>query len=202
MKREFTPAGAIILAAGASTRMGDLKQLLPYNGTTLLGNAIHQAREASFERIIVVIGADADRVREYLEQWTVEIVENGNWQAGMGSSIRAGLEYFKAAGSSSAAVAILLADQPYIRAGHLLALRKLLDDSGLPAAAAEYHGQPGVPALFRREALPLLAGLPPDAGARRVLRDSGLRIARYPLEEAATDIDTPADFAALESMRP
>jgi molybdenum cofactor cytidylyltransferase len=202
MKYDLTPTGVIILAAGASSRMGDLKQLLPYNGTTLLGNAINQAREAAFERVIVVIGAQAGRVRGSIEPHAVEIVENSNWQAGMGSSISAGLEYIKSTATSLSAVAILLADQPFIRAEHLLALRKLLDDSGLPVAAAEYNGQPGVPAFFRREAFPLLAALPSDVGARRLLRDSGLRVARYPLEQAATDIDTPTDFAALESMRP
>lgn len=202
MTRNRTPTGAIILAAGASNRMGHLKQLLPYGGTTLLGNAIDQALKADFERVTVVVGAQAERVRQSIGSTGVEVVVNDKWQAGMGSSITAALAYVESFGAPLAAVAILLSDQPYIRAEHLLALRKLLDDSGLSVAAAEYNGQPGVPALFRRDTFSLLADLPADAGARRLLRDSGLQIARYALEEAATDIDTPADFAALGSVRP
>lgn len=210
--RNLTPTGAIILAAGGSTRMGSPKQLLPYGKTTLLGNAIDQAGKAGFERIVVVVGAQADRVRQSISEFEtlfpddsrppLEVAENPFWQTGMGSSITVGLAHIEAAGVPLPAVAVLLADQPYIRFGHLLALRELLDDSALPIAAAEYDNQPGVPAIFRRDTFPLLAGLPPGAGARHVLRDSGLRIARYPLKEAATDVDTPADFAALAAVRP
>lgn len=202
MARNLTPTGAIILAAGASKRMGSPKQLLAYGDTTLLGNAIDQALKANFERIVVVIGAEADRVRESISRLDVETVMNENWHTGMGSSITTGLAHLERTATPLGAVAILLADQPYIRAPHLLALRELLDDTGLSVAAGEYDGHPGVPAVFRRDKFPLLVGLPPGAGARRLLRDSGLQIARYPLPEGAMDIDTPTDFAALGPVRP
>jgi molybdenum cofactor cytidylyltransferase len=202
MTRDLTPTGAIVLAAGAALRMGQLKQLLPFGGTTLLGHAIQQAQRAAFERLVVVLGAEADRVREAIRPASVETVLNENWQAGMGSSITTGLQYLETTGDPLPAVAILLADQPYVGSEHLLALRELLDSTGLSVAAAAYGGKPGVPALFRREKFSLLSALPPEAGARHLLRHSNLSIARYPLQEAAADIDTPADFAALRTVRP
>jgi molybdenum cofactor cytidylyltransferase len=202
MTRDLTPTGAIVLAAGAAVRMGQLKQLLPFGGTTLLAHAIQQARRAAFERLVVVLGAEADRVREAIRPASVETVLNQNWQAGMGSSITTGLQYLETTDDPLSAVAILLADQPYVGSEHLLAMRELLDSTGLSVAAAEYGGKPGVPALFRRETFSLLSTLPPEAGARHLLRHSNLPMARYPLQEAATDIDTPADFAALRTVRP
>ena len=68
--------------------------------------------------------------------------------------------------------------------------------------AARYDGRLGVPALFRREIFPLLASLPAASGARQLLRHSGLRVEPFPLPEAAIDIDTPADLAAVSGMRP
>jgi molybdenum cofactor cytidylyltransferase len=201
MTRNVTRTGAIVLAAGAARRMGQLKQLLPFSGTTLLGHAIQQARQAAFERVVVVLGAEAGRVSEAIRPSSVETVTNESWQDGMGSSIAAGLAYLEATGDRLPAVAILLADQPFVRSEHLLALRELLDNTGLSVAAAEYSGKLGVPALFRRDKFSLLSGLPPDAGARHLLRHPDLPIARYPLEEAAVDIDTPADLAALQPVR-
>ncbi|HEY1950066.1 MAG TPA: hypothetical protein VGG97_23855, partial [Bryobacteraceae bacterium] len=68
------------------------------------------------------------------------------------------------------------------------------------AVAAQYSGGLGVPAFFKRELFAALAGLPPEAGARRLLRQSGLHVSAYPLPEAAIDIDTPGDFAQLTNQ--
>jgi molybdenum cofactor cytidylyltransferase len=201
MTRDLTPTGAIVLAAGAALRMGQLKQLLPFGNTTLLGHAIQHAQQAAFERLVVVLGAEAGRVHEAIRPLSVDTVVNENWQAGMGSSITTGLHHLETTGDPLSAVAILLADQPHVGAEHLLALRELLENTGLSVAAAEYGGKPGVPALFRREKFSLLSALPPEAGARHLLRHSDLPMARYPLPEAAADIDTPSDFAALRTVR-
>lgn len=193
------PVAAVILAAGAGIRMGKLKQLLPYRGRTLLEHSIQQAIEAGFHPTLVVVGAEADAVRCAIAAQPVEIVQNQQWQSGMGSSISAGIRQLQQTGAESAAVAILLSDQPLVTAEHLRAMRTLLHTRGNPVVAAHYGQTIGVPALFKRELFSMLASLPAEAGARHFLRESALAVTEFPLPEAAIDIDTPADFAALES---
>jgi molybdenum cofactor cytidylyltransferase len=197
----LTQAGAVILAAGSANRMGSLKQLLPYHSGTLLTHSIEQARQAGFDPIVVVIGAEAERVRSSIAALPVEIAVNENWAAGMGSSITSGVQRFRTAGPLPPVLGILLADQPWVSSGHLRAMREQLESTDAAVVAAEYANQLGAPALFRQQLYPLLAALPPEAGARHLLRGAGVTVSAYPLPEAATDIDTPSDFAALESMR-
>jgi len=195
------PAAAIILAAGSASRMGSLKQLLPYGNGTLLTHSIQQAQQAGFDRIIVVVGAESERVRSSLTGQPVEIAFNENWEVGMGSSIAAGMQRFRTAEPLLPVLGILLADQPAVSAAHLLAMREQLESTARAAVAAQYANRLGVPALFREELYALLAALPPESGAKYLLRDSGVAVSAFPLPEAATDIDTPSDFAALETMR-
>jgi CTP:molybdopterin cytidylyltransferase MocA len=194
-------AAAVILAAGASTRMGCVKQLLTFGAETLLSRAITQARKANFDRIVVVLGAHSDQIAPFLGDSQAEAILNPQWEAGMGSSIHAGLTYLREKGPEPDAMAILLVDQPHVTAYHLLAMRRLFRDTQAAIVAARYDGRLGVPALFRREVFPQLASLPPSSGARQLLRYSGIAEEPFPLPEAAIDIDTPADLAAVPGMR-
>lgn len=189
--------GAVILAAGAATRMGRLKQILPYRGTTLLGHAIRQAVEAGFEPIAVVLGAQAEAVRTSLPPNSIDFVENTNWRSGMGSSLSAGVRHLRQRGATINSVAILLADQPLVESRHLGEMARLLDDGDAAAIAAEYKGTLGVPAIFRQQVFTQLETLAPDAGARHLLRESAFSLLRFPLPEAGVDLDTPEDLAAL-----
>ncbi len=195
--RGCLPVAAIILGAGAATRMGKLKQLLPFRGRTLIEHAVAQAIEAAFDPVIVVVGAESQAVRNTLAPRPVAIVENAHWQAGMGSSVSAGVRYLQAMGSDSAAVAIMLADQPLVTANHLRGMAELFARSGRAIVAANYNDALGVPALFKRSLFPVLAALEPGAGARALLRDGKQTAEAFDLPEAAVDVDTPADFAAL-----
>jgi molybdenum cofactor cytidylyltransferase len=174
--------------------MGQLKQLLPYRGKTLVEHAVEQALAAAFDPLIVVVGAEAESVRAALLARPVLVVENSTWHLGMGSSIAAGIGALPEAQT----VAILLADQPLVESRHLRAMQALLAVSDALAVAAQYNGTLGVPALFKRELFEALRSLDPAAGARALLRD---RATAFPLPEAAMDIDTPEDFAALRSQR-
>jgi molybdenum cofactor cytidylyltransferase len=184
------PAAGIILAAGAATRMGRLKQLLPYGGKTLVEHAVEQALGAGFDPVVVVLGAEAAAVRAALATQPIRLVENPHWHLGMGSSITAGVEVLLDAQS----LGILLADQPFVTAQHLRDMQALLDGGAAAAVAAEYNVTLGVPALFKRELFEALRSLDPAAGARALLHD---RATAFPLPEAAIDIDTPEDFTAL-----
>jgi molybdenum cofactor cytidylyltransferase len=195
-------AAAMILAAGAATRMGRIKQLLPYREGTLLTNAINQAVTAGFDPVVTVLGCQADVIGESIRNLPVHIAHNEHWQEGMGSSISSGMQFLESRQSDIDLVAVLLADQPGVAANHLCAMREQLASGDAPAIAAYYNGQPGVPAMFRRAMFPLLRSLAPDAGARHILRDPQFPVASFALDEAAMDIDTPADFAALQEVRP
>ena len=177
--------------------MGSVKQLLPYKGGTLLTHAITEARQAGFDRVIVVVGAYADRILPIVQESEVETVLNPDWKTGMGSSIRAGLEHLLQQEPTLEILGIALADQPYVTGAHLSKMRELMTQSDASVVAAEYGAQYGVPALFHRETFPLLRTLSPAAGARQILRNTTLRIKGFALPEAAVDVDTPADFAQL-----
>jgi molybdenum cofactor cytidylyltransferase len=177
--------------------MGRLKQLLPYCGRTFVEHSLRQAREAGFDPVIVVVGAEAETVSAALAGKPVEIACNAAWESGMGSSIAAGMRRLE--GRDAEAVAILLADQPLVTSVHLIAMARLLAETRVRAVAAEYNGTQGVPALFKREMFALLAALPPEAGARHLLRGWRSEIAVFPLPEAAMDVDTPDDFEALNA---
>lgn len=192
------PAAAIVLAAGAARRMGTLKQLLPYKGRPLVRHAARQAIEAGFSPVIVVAGAQADEIRAAIASEPVEIVENGHWATGMGSSLSAGVRHLLEMETDVAAVAVLLADQPLVSSEHLRSMRNRLHLVSAPVIAAEYNGTVGVPALFRRSLLAQLSALPPEMGARALLRDPSLAVDAFPLPEAASDIDTPDDYAGLD----
>jgi len=177
--------------------MGRLKQLLPYRGRTLVAHSIDQALEAGLAPVVVVVGAQAEAVTAAIAGSPIVVARNPAWETGMGSSITAAMRHVE--DSAAEAVAILLADQPLVTSGRLRAMADLLRSSDSRIVAAEYNGMLGVPAIFRREMFSALASLPPQSGARQLLRGQAARIDRYALPEAALDVDTPEDFAALES---
>src|ERR1041384_940582 len=106
--------GIIVLAAGASSRMGSPKQLLPFRGQTLIRRAAEAALASSCDRVAVVIGSHASQMRRELEDLPVSVVENQNWQTGMSSSIRAGLDDLHVDDLDGAL--IMLCDQPFVTA--------------------------------------------------------------------------------------
>jgi molybdenum cofactor cytidylyltransferase len=193
------PVAAVILAAGAATRMGTLKQLLPYRGRTLIRNAVDQAIGADFDPILVVVGAESAAVRSAVASQRVVLIENSYWQSGMGSSISAGVRWLRGEKTEAAALAILLGDQPLVTAEHLNQMRTLLHQVPADAIAAEYSGTLGVPALFKRSLFGALSELPASTGARQLLRRPGVMVESFSLPEAAFDIDTPADYESLET---
>jgi molybdenum cofactor cytidylyltransferase len=178
---------AIVLAAGGSTRLGAgrSKQLLRYQGRTLLRHSVEQALASSCRPVVVVLGAEVERCQSELAGLDVHVTINPAWADGMGSSIRAGMTALAAAAPGARAVVITLCDQPLVTAAFVdrLVTRYLAEveaeagpgDSGgaadwEPTVAAEYEGRPGVPALFPRSRFEELSRLDGAAGARHLLR--------------------------------
>ena len=194
--------GIVILAAGSSIRLGKPKQLLEYEGKSLLRRSVEAALECGCESVVVVLGSEADELAKELRDLPVSIALNDSWAEGISSSIKAGLIKLFDMDPHVAAVVVMLCDQPYVSEKSITSLVNTYRLSGKPIVAAEYDGVLGVPALFDRVMFDELMKLDGDAGARVVIRqNSSDKVAKVRAPEAAFDVDTPEDLQRLANAR-
>lgn len=193
--------GVVILAAGAATRMGAVKQLLPFGGRSLVRHTAEEALAAGCGPVVVVLGAHAEQLQEELHDLPVQVALNPRWPEGMGSSIHTGMTALAAApgGAELTAVVLTVCDQPFFSAHLIHRLLAAQGESGSPLVASAYGETRGVPALFRRELFPELLALTGPEGARRVLQAHAAETAAVPFPEGAFDLDTPEDYARFSA---
>lgn len=184
---------AVVLAAGASRRLGRPKQLLPWQGTTLVGHAVGTAAAAGCDPVLVVTGAHREPVERSLSDARVIVVPNPDWTEGQGASLKAGVSALRERCPAARGVLLLTCDQPRLTADVLRRLVSAWEESGLPMAACVYEGVAGVPAVFARSMFPRLLDVRGDRGARDLLRSAGARVCRLPWPEGAIDVDGPGD---------
>jgi molybdenum cofactor cytidylyltransferase len=187
--------GAVVLAAGASSRMGSPKQTLRYRGESLLRRAALAALGAGCRPVIVVTGAHAELSRRELEGLDVREVFNPLWETGMASSIRAGVEALISA--DPAAAVLLLCDQPHVTADVISRLVGARRATGSPLVASAYGGGFGAPALFGRTLFAELTRLEGAAGAKQVIKRHASEAHFLPFPSGEVDVDTPDDFSRL-----
>jgi molybdenum cofactor cytidylyltransferase len=188
------PVAAIIVAAGASTRLGQPKQLVWVDGEPLLQRAIRCAQQAGASPVFVVLGADRELIRNAIDFGGASIVVNEDWEEGLACSIRVGVQV--AAGS--AGVLLMTCDQPRVTAAYLRAMIEKFEDRSEPTLiASTYAGVRGTPAIFPREAEGALLALRGDRGARVLLQQPTWPVISIPLEGGELDIDRPEDLAGL-----
>jgi molybdenum cofactor cytidylyltransferase len=192
-----TRLSGVLLAAGASRRLGRPKQLLVWQGETLVRRIARAALEAGVDELIVVVGAERDAVVAALAGLEVRVVENERWPEGIGASIATG-----ARAASGAAVLLLLADQPGVDAALLAELIAAME-AGHERVACAYGGVIGVPALFSAASdLAALRELSGERGARELLRRAETAVLAIPAEQAGHDIDDEADWRRWQEERP
>ncbi len=182
---------AIVLAAGGSTRFGQPKQLLNFRGQPLVRRIVEAALAAGCSPVVVVVGRDREAIATGLRDLEVQLVPNENWQEGIGSSIRVGLNALPEA----AAFILAACDQPHVDAdlvARLIAARR-------PIAASAYSGTFGVPALFSARYREELLALPNEHGAKVVIARHLAEVATIDFPDGAIDIDTPGDYRALQA---
>jgi molybdenum cofactor cytidylyltransferase len=190
--------GIIVLAAGASHRMNEPKQLLKFQGKTLLRRAVETAVESICEPVVVVLGANFERTSAEIEDLPVEIVFNQDWQSGLSSSIKTGIENLLKIAPQTTAIVLTLADQPFVTANHINLFAEKFNQTDSLIIAAEYNRTRGVPALFSRQIFDDFDALSGDKGAKAIIEKHGKWLATIDLPEAAFDIDTPQDFLKLK----
>lgn len=181
---------AIILAAGASRRLGEPKQLVRLEQETLLERTIRVAVQAGCSPILVVLGASSARILAESLLTPAQIVLNPAWPEGMASSIRAGIA---ALPPTIRAALLLTCDQPAVTTEHL---RRLASQAPGQPVASSYADRRGVPAYFPAETFAELLQLSGDQGARRLLASA--RALHLPGGEV--DVDTPESLIQARAM--
>ncbi|WP_336037908.1 nucleotidyltransferase family protein [Halobacterium yunchengense] len=196
---DATVAG-VLLAAGTSSRFGgDNKLLASVDGEPMVRRSARTLLDAGLDRVLVVVGHEADRVRAALADAPVEFVENADYASGQASSVRAAVRALAGADGDDASVdaaVFALGDMPYVDPGSVRALVAAYEAGAGSALAAGVRGERGNPVLFDSRHFPALADREGDAGGRAVLLDA---------EDAAVvetgdpgvrrDVDEPGDLS-------
>ena len=183
----------LVLAAGASRRLGEPKQLLAYRGTTVLGATLDMARRCGFAQLLVTVGGASAELRHRIDFGGCQVVENDEYASGCSSSIGAALGVVDDRGEG---VVLLLGDQPEVTTSAVERLREAAGTS--PLGVCRYDDGVGHPFWFGRPVFDDLRALHGDKAVWRLL-ESG----RYPVREVQVagrvplDVDTWEDYQAL-----
>ena len=197
---DVRPVGLVILAAGASARLGQPKQLLPYRGRTLLRHAAETAVASNCRPVVVVLGAHVAQLEGEVQDLPVHVAENPRWILGMSTSLHAGLGLLTTLQPEVGAAVITLCDQPLLSVRTIHALVKAHRDARHLIVASEYGGVLGVPALFDRTLFGELLALTGTDGAKQIIARHPADVCGVPFPEGAMDIDTPEDYDQLRAV--
>ncbi|MFH1083333.1 MAG: nucleotidyltransferase family protein, partial [Pseudomonadota bacterium] len=199
--RRGEKVAGIVLAAGESTRMGKIKQLLPIGDTTLIERVLGEVLISELDRVVLVLGHRAKDLKKVVasafSQPKLEIVKNPQYREGISSSIVTGISAIQ---NTHDHVMIFLADMPCIDGDLInLLLRRYLA-SGMQIGAIKGKERPGHPVIFSRELYQELQALRGDVGARSLLRKYSDRVCLVEPEKCydSIDIDTPEDYAGFQ----
>lgn len=187
----------VVLAAGMSSRLGRPKQVLVYQGKSLLNHAVDAALETGIRPVMVVVGANKDEVVKEIEKKETELVKNEDWQEGIASSLRCGLEAAQKKKAGIDGIIFMVCDQPFVTKSLLESLLKAQHETGLPIVASSYDGELGTPALFHKDFFAKLMELTGDTGARKLIRQHEGQVAKVAFPKGRIDIDTKRDYEEL-----
>ncbi|WP_047790723.1 nucleotidyltransferase family protein [Tenacibaculum mesophilum] len=185
----------LILAAGSASRMGKIKQLLPYKNTTLLEWTIEQAQKSVIKNVFCVLGANKDAIEKKLTTNAIITIYNPKHQDGLSTSIIKGIEFLQEHNFDNAL--IMLADQPHVTSEYLNSLIKVSKKNPSKIITSNYQGSVGVPAVFPKEYFNKLLNLKGDKGAKNFLLQHDDNIFKVNSSLNLLDIDTPEDYQYL-----
>ena len=185
----------VVLAAGASTRMGRNKLFIEVDGETLLRRAVRRAGEAGLDPVLVVVGHEADRALAELAGLVCRTVTNPDYAQGQNTSLRAGIS---AVPADAEAAVVILADMPFVTAEMIAALVERFWETGAPLVISEYEGVHAPPTLYSRALFAELLAVEGERCGKHVVRRHRHQAASvaWPAE-AIADLDTPDDAERL-----
>lgn len=189
--------GIIVLAAGGAKRMQKPKQLLQYQGKTLLRRAVETAIATNCEPVVVVLGSKFEKMKQEIADLSVYLCHNADWQKGLSSSIQCGIQSLREVNPNTDAFIVALADQPFVTEKHL---QKFIDkylETNISIVAAKYNETVGVPALFDRKVFNEFDQISGDKGAKMIIEKHLNTLISIDLPEAAFDIDTNDDYVKI-----
>ena len=189
--------GAVILAAGESSRFGRPKQLVQFRGKSLVRRAVNAAKDANCSAIVVVLGSKRAQIERELKETDAIVAENQDWRRGMGSSIRVGVEGAVNQAPDIEAIVLLTCDQPFVKTDTIKCLIAMREKTKKAIVASSYSQTLGVPALFDRSCFQELLALDDETGAKTIILSNRERVAELLFSEGKIDIDTAADYEKL-----
>ena len=197
-KISSTEIAMIILAAGSSERMGQIKQLLPWKQTTLLGNAIEQTLNAGISDIYVILGSDRNAIENSIKRYNITVIYNSDWKKGMGTSVSAAMKTILQ-NKEYKAIIFSLADQPLITSADLYILINNFKTSDKGIVSTKMNSHSGVPAIFDKKYFNELKELKGDHGARFIISNNQKDNFSVNLEDHYIDVDTIETYNSLVS---
>lgn len=189
----------VVLAAGQSSRMKDIKQLLPWKGTFLLQYVLNGVTELEVKRIVIVLGANAQKIKSRLktDPSSTDIIENPTWEKGLGNSISAGVRYLREKYSTLDGMLICLADQPLVNPDYLNRMLLEFSTQNVSIVASNYGKKLGVPAIFGPDLYDALLMLDSDYGARDIMDSHTSVTLGLDAQRFLADIDTQEAYQKI-----
>lgn len=197
MSSDRGSVAGIVLAAGASTRLGRNKLFIELEGESLLQRAVRRVSEAGLDPVVVVLGHEAERARQELSGLTCVPVLNTEYLRGVNSSIRAGI----AAVSQSAAAVVVLADMPFVTSEMIATLADRYQTSTAPLVISDYGGVNAPPMLYDRSLFDELLSMEGEGCGKQVVkrhREEAIAVS-WP-SERLLDLDVPDDYDRVKAL--
>lgn len=204
MKELKKKVAGVILAAGSSSRMGSIKQLLPFRGKTILDHVIANVRNSALSEIILVLGHCSDKIVQNLDlpgnSSEIKIVINKEYKEGQSSSLKKGLENISV---NCDGAMFLLGDQPLVTDMIINELINAFEASDLPVVIPYCNEKRGNPVIIAKSLFFRLKSLSADTGARVLFKELEHEIVKVPVNDKAIleDIDTKDDYEKLISKK-
>lgn len=188
----------LILAAGASSRLGQPKQLLPYKGTTLLGRVVKQIESCkALDEVIVVLGKNADDVRKQVQFGNSKVVINPGTEQGCSASYRKGISAFD---PRTEALVVLLGDQPGVDPEIVDQVVTFWRNNGSKIVLANYQGRKGHPMIFSKDIFHLLVDLHGDKAVWKLVDQHPEWVREVSIDRPyPRDVNTWEDYQAILS---
>ncbi len=189
----------ILLAAGSSSRFGSPKQLAQNNGKSFIQHSVSEAIKVTAD-VIVVLGANVNIVKKEIKNFPVQIEYNKEWEEGMSSSIRSGINATLNKNPHAEAVVIVVCDQPFLSSEIIVKLIEKHESTKKPIVACAYKDVIGTPVLFDKTFFRSLLELKGQSGAKQIISQNKEATVTISFPFGYIDVDTIDDFESLKNL--